>query len=57
MFDTFKEYGLVVEVYIPARRDKRGKRFRFVRFRKVVYKNMLAIKLDNILIQGRNDKN
>lgn len=36
MFKVLKEYGLVMEAYIPSRKDKRGKRYNFVCFRKVV---------------------
>lgn len=36
MFEVFNEYGLVVEVVIPPRRDKRGKKNGLIRFRKVV---------------------
>lgn len=53
MFDLFKEFGLMVEVVIPPRRDKYGKRFGFVRFRKVSDESMLGVKLYNIFIKGK----
>ncbi|CAL5205475.1 unnamed protein product [Lathyrus oleraceus] len=53
MFEIFKEHGMVVEVVIPPRRDKRGKIYGFVRFIKVVDARILAVKLDNIFIQGK----
>lgn len=53
LFDVFKEFGLVVEVVIPPRREKRGKRFGFVRFWKVKKERMLSVKLDNIFIEGK----
>ncbi|CAK8568344.1 unnamed protein product [Lathyrus sativus] len=53
MFDVFTEFGLVLEVYMPTRRDKRGKRFGFVRFRKVLDVRVLATKLDSIFILGK----
>ncbi|CAK8537436.1 unnamed protein product [Lathyrus sativus] len=34
LFETFKEYGLVHEVYILRKKAKRGKRYGFVLFRK-----------------------
>ncbi|CAK8566571.1 unnamed protein product [Lathyrus sativus] len=52
-FDIFKEYYLVLEVIIPSKRDKRGKIFSFVRFRNIEDSRMMAIKLDNIMINGR----
>ncbi|CAK8575923.1 unnamed protein product [Lathyrus sativus] len=53
MFKFFKEFGLVMEVYIPAQKSKRGKRYRFVRFRKVAYERIIEVKLYNIHIQGK----
>lgn len=53
LFEIFKEYGLVVVVMIPAKRDKKGRRYGFVRFRKYGDGRLLAIKLDNIFIKGR----
>lgn len=53
MFKVFKEYELVMEVFIPSRRDRCGKRYGFVRFRKVVDKRIMAVKLDSIHIQGK----
>lgn len=53
MLEIFKEYGLVVEVVILPRRDKRGKRYGFVQLRKVADKRILAMRLDNIYIQGK----
>lgn len=38
---------------IPPKRDKKGRRYGFVRFRKVGNESELAIKLDNIFIRGR----
>ncbi|CAK8562795.1 unnamed protein product [Lathyrus sativus] len=53
MFDVFKEHGLVWEVFIPARRDKKGKWFGFARFRKVKEARLMAVKLENIIIRGK----
>ncbi|CAK8575343.1 unnamed protein product [Lathyrus sativus] len=53
MFEVFKLYGLVSKVFIATRLDKKGRRYDFVRFRKVNDERILAVKLDNIQIQGR----
>lgn len=52
LFEIFKGYGLVLEVEIPPKRDNKGRRYNFVRFRKVNNERELAIKLDNIFIRG-----
>ncbi|XP_058742698.1 uncharacterized protein LOC131615243 [Vicia villosa] len=54
--DLFKIFGCVgdvVEVVIPPRRNRFGKRFGFARFKNVEDEKFLAIKLDNILIDGK----
>lgn len=53
MFEVFKVFGLVVEVVIPPRRNKKGKQYGFVRFRKVGDERVMAVELDNIHIQGK----
>ncbi|CAK8576317.1 unnamed protein product [Lathyrus sativus] len=53
MFEVFKQYGLVLEVAIPPKGDKCGKRFGFVRFKNVEDIRLLAIKLDIIMIRER----
>ncbi|CAK8530449.1 unnamed protein product [Lathyrus sativus] len=53
MFDIFKEYGRVLEVVIPPKRDKRGKRYKFVRLKNVDDEKLMAIKLDSVMIKGR----
>lgn len=50
MLGIFKLYGNVVEVVIPAKKDKRGKRFGFARFTNVEDPRLFATKLDNIII-------
>ncbi|XP_058784074.1 uncharacterized protein LOC131658840 [Vicia villosa] len=53
--DIFKLFGCVgevVEVVIPPRRNKFGRRFGFARFKEVVDERMVAMRLDNILIDG-----
>ncbi|CAK8578071.1 unnamed protein product [Lathyrus sativus] len=50
MVKVFKEYGLVMEVFILATRDKQGKRYGFARFRKVLNERIMAEKLYSIHI-------
>ncbi|CAI8614976.1 unnamed protein product [Vicia faba] len=50
MYAIFKENGEIDEVIIPPKRDKRGKRFGFVRFFNVADERLMVIKLDNIII-------
>lgn len=51
LYEIFSEHGEVDEVIIPGKRDKHGKRFRFVRLFDVVEEERLAVKLDNIFIR------
>ncbi|CAK8561675.1 unnamed protein product [Lathyrus sativus] len=53
MFGVFKDYGLILEVYIPAMMDKRGMRYGFIRFRKVIDARIMAVKLNSIQILGK----
>ncbi|CAJ2644149.1 unnamed protein product [Trifolium pratense] len=53
MFNVFQKYGDVVEVVIPAKRDKGGRRFGFARFDNVWDARRFGIELDNIII-GRD---
>lgn len=53
MHRAFEYYGNVVDVVIPQKRNKRGKRFGFVRFREVEDPRTFAIKLDNIIIGAK----
>ncbi|XP_058741575.1 uncharacterized protein LOC131613953 [Vicia villosa] len=53
IFEIFKGYRLVAEVAIPPKRDKKERRYGFVRFRKMSNERDLATKLDNIFIRGR----
>lgn len=50
MLSAFAYYGKVVEVVIPPKTNKWGKRFGFVRFIDVQDPRMFAIQLDNIII-------
>ncbi|PNY01681.1 hypothetical protein L195_g024982 [Trifolium pratense] len=53
MSNVFQHYGDIVEVVIPARRDKRGERFGFARFVKVDDIRRFEYELDEIII-GRD---
>lgn len=52
MYDIFSTHGKVVEVFIPAMKDGRRKRFGFVRFQDVLEPERMVIKLDNIFVEG-----
>ncbi|XP_058746152.1 uncharacterized protein LOC131619025 [Vicia villosa] len=53
MFKLFGCVGEVVEVVIPPRRNKFGRRFGFARFKEVVDERMVVVRLYNILIDGK----
>ncbi|XP_058740820.1 uncharacterized protein LOC131613142 [Vicia villosa] len=53
VFELFGCHGNVAEVMISPRRNKFGRRFGFARFRGVDDVRMLAVRLDNILIDGK----
>ncbi|GAU10584.1 hypothetical protein TSUD_419600, partial [Trifolium subterraneum] len=50
MFNAFHHYGDVMEVVIPAKRDKGGKRFGFARFDRVDNPREFEYTLDKIII-------
>ncbi|CAK8534102.1 unnamed protein product [Lathyrus sativus] len=53
LFEVFKVYGVISEVFISAKRDKRGNRFGFAKFRKVHDPRILACNLDSIVLEGK----
>lgn len=53
VFGLFGFIGKIVEVVISPRRNKYGKRSGFARFSKVEDLKLLAIKLDNVTIYGK----
>lgn len=53
MLTAFQIYGKVVEVVIPQKRNKRGRRFGFARIRDVRDPRTFAVKLDNIIIGAK----
>lgn len=50
MWDVFQRFGKVVEVVIPNKKNRRGKRFGFVRFLGVKEPKQFAARLDKIFI-------
>ncbi|XP_058775601.1 uncharacterized protein LOC131649870 [Vicia villosa] len=52
IFGLFGCIGEIVEVVIPPKRNKLGKRFGFARFKDVEDVRRLAVKLDNVFIDG-----
>ncbi|KAK7386319.1 hypothetical protein VNO78_26474 [Psophocarpus tetragonolobus] len=53
MWEIFRRYGEVQEVYIPTKMDRNGRRFGFVRFTDVEDEYLLGVKLDSIFIVMR----
>ncbi|XP_058733329.1 uncharacterized protein LOC131604933 [Vicia villosa] len=53
IFRLFGCLGDIVEVVIPPKRNKFGRRFGFARFKGVEDARLLGVKLDNILIDGK----
>lgn len=53
LFFELKEFGELEEIVIPPRRDKNGRRYGFTRFLNVSGENMMEIKLDNLVLEGR----
>lgn len=52
MYRVFVDHGSIEEVVIPARRDGRRKRFGFMRFHDVLDPERMAIRLDNLFVEG-----
>ncbi|MCH82641.1 hypothetical protein A2U01_0003452, partial [Trifolium medium] len=53
MFNAFQYYGDIIEVIIPAKRDREGRRFGFARFDRITDTRHFEHELDNIII-GRD---
>jgi hypothetical protein len=53
MLNVFQNYGNIIEVVIPAKKDKRGRRFGFARFVNVRDTRSFGLYLDTIII-GRD---
>ncbi|MCI15170.1 hypothetical protein A2U01_0036306, partial [Trifolium medium] len=50
LLNTFHNYGDIMEVVIPAKRDRGGRRFGFARFDRVSDPRKLELELDNLII-------
>ena len=53
LWEKFKVWGDVREVFIAKRRNKEGRRYVFVRFKGVSDVNLLEVQLDNIFIDDQ----
>lgn len=53
MFYEFKDIGEIVDVIIPHKKDRRGRRYGFVQYTNVTDEKLLTTKLDNIIFEGR----
>ncbi|XP_058758617.1 uncharacterized protein LOC131631862 [Vicia villosa] len=53
IFNLFGCIGDIEEVVIPPKRNKLGKRFGFARFKEGEDARLLAVKLDNVIIDGK----
>ncbi|KAH1055310.1 hypothetical protein J1N35_033375 [Gossypium stocksii] len=54
LWALFQFHGNVVDAFIPAKRSMEGKRFRFVRFAKLVDVQGAITRLDGYVILGKN---
>ncbi|GKV24808.1 hypothetical protein SLEP1_g34374 [Rubroshorea leprosula] len=52
MWRAFSGYGRVIDIYVPNRKDRYGRRFRFARFQEVKNVSMLEKELDHIKVGG-----
>ncbi|CAL5214380.1 unnamed protein product [Lathyrus oleraceus] len=53
MYKLFEEFGMIDGVVIPPKRDKRGRKYKFVCFFNVGDVRRLVLQLDNLIIEGR----
>lgn len=53
IFELFGCIGDIVEVVIPPRLNKLGKRSGFARFKEIKDGRLFAVKLDNVIIDGK----
>ncbi|XP_058732793.1 uncharacterized protein LOC131604365 [Vicia villosa] len=53
VYEVFMKMGEIDEVFIPSKRDKRGRRYGFARFFNVKDERLMATKLDNMFLDGR----
>ncbi|GJW07705.1 nucleotide-binding alpha-beta plait domain-containing protein, partial [Tanacetum coccineum] len=55
LFNACKQYGHVIDAYIPIKRSKAGKRFGFVRFINVFNEERLVVKGNNTSVVAESD--
>lgn len=55
MYNIFRDFSDADEVVIPPKKDRRGKRYMFVRFKKVEDVRLTMVKLENIIIEGKKN--
>lgn len=53
IFFEFKDLGVIDEIFIPAKKDRRGQKYGFVRFVDVADEKMVERKLNNIWLDER----
>ncbi|KAK7291117.1 hypothetical protein RIF29_06016 [Crotalaria pallida] len=53
LWRSFQQWGRVVDVFAPEKRNRSGKRFAFIRYSDVVFEKELKRKLDNAFIGGQ----
>ncbi|CAK8541027.1 unnamed protein product [Lathyrus sativus] len=53
LYKVLFDYGAIDEVAILSKKDKRGRKYGFVRFFEVADVRRLMLKMDNLFIEGR----
>ncbi|KAI5447519.1 hypothetical protein KIW84_015104 [Lathyrus oleraceus] len=53
LYKLFEEFGVIDEVIIPRKRDKKGRKYWFIHIFDVSDMRRLMLQLDNLLIEGR----
>ncbi|KAL4591710.1 hypothetical protein LXL04_004681 [Taraxacum kok-saghyz] len=52
LWEIFRGFGTMVDAYIPARKDRGGNTYAFIRFTKVIDKGIMEEKLNTVKIDG-----
>ncbi|KAL4582469.1 hypothetical protein LXL04_007019 [Taraxacum kok-saghyz] len=53
LWRAFEQLGVLVDAFVPGRKDKSGELYGFVRFIKVAYVNELQKKMNEMVVDGR----
>ena len=53
LWRAFEQLGVLVDAFVPGRKDKTGELYGFVRFIKVAYVNELQKKMNEMVVDGR----